>query len=239
MSVKFEDVLNDCLERMAQGEEIQHCIERYPEHKDELVPMLRIAKVTMQAASSVSYDEEAKARCMARFNIALANRKESVRWSFLAFFSQPLARPLLAGLAAVFIVIVAAGGTTVTAAAEDAVPGDSLYWVKTTRENVNLAMPRSGMSKAQIHARLATRRGEEIYVLLQRGRFIEAEMMMPRFRNQLNQSATNAGFILLVNPIEMPTRPLELENMQNARELRQLLMQDGTQLRIRMAARFN
>ena len=85
-------------------------------------------------------------------------------------------------------------------------------------------MPRSGMSKAQIHAQLATTRGEEIYVLLQRGRFIEAEMMMPRFRNQLNQSATNAGFILLVSPIEMPTRPLELENMQNARELRQFCM---------------
>ena len=171
---------------------------------------------------------------MARFNIALANRKESVRWSFLAIFSQPLARPLFAGLAAVFIVIVAAGGTIPASA--NSVPGDTLYWVKTTRENVNLVMPRSGMDKAQIHAQLATTRGEEMRVLIQRGRFIEAEMMMQRFRHQLNQSATNAGFILLVSRIEMPIRPLDLENMQNAQELRQLLVQDGTQLRIRMAA---
>ena len=233
MSEKIENILNDCLERMAKGEELQHCIERYPEHKDELVPMLRIAEITMQSAKDISYNEEVRARCMARFNVALVTRNKSSKWLFLSFFSQPLARPLIASMMAVFVVIVAAGGSTI--AAEDTVPGDTLYWVKTTRENVTLVMPRSDMEKAEVHAQLATRRGEEIQRLIALGRFIEAELMMNKFKHHLNQSATNAGFVLPANPIEMPIRHLELEQMQNAQALKHRLEQDGMYLRNRMA----
>ena len=136
--------------------------------------------------------------------------------------------------AAVFIVIVAAGGTS--AASSDSIPGDRLYWVKTTREIVTLVMPRSDMDRAQIHARLATRRGEEIHKLLQRQRFVEAELMMQRFQYHLNQSATNVGFVLPPNPIEMPIRPLEVKSKQNALVLRELLERDGTEIRNLMAA---
>lgn len=233
MSEKIENILNDCLERMAQGEEIQHCIERYPEHKDELIPMLRIAQLTMQSAKDISYNEEVRARCMARFNVAVVTRKRSSKWLFLSFITQPMARPLIASMMAIFVVIVAAGGSTI--AAEDTVPGDTLYWVKTTRESVTLVMPRSDMDRAQVHAQLATRRGEEIRRLISLGRFIEAELMMHKFKHHLNQSATNAGFVLPANPIEMPFRPIEQEQMQNAQALKQLLVQDDMYLRIRMA----
>ena len=62
MSRNFDDILNDCLERVSKGEDVQQCVRRYPEHADELFPLLRLAAVTTQAAHSTSHSAEAKAR---------------------------------------------------------------------------------------------------------------------------------------------------------------------------------
>ena len=50
MSTAFEDILNDCLERMAAGEDPGRCVVRYPEHADELFPLLATAAAASRAA---------------------------------------------------------------------------------------------------------------------------------------------------------------------------------------------
>ena len=113
-----------------------------------------------------------------------------------------MARPLLAVFAAVIVLTFAAGGTTL--AASDSVPGEPLYWVKTTRESIELRMQRSDMGRSQQHARLAGQRGDEIHTLIERGKVQEAEKLIVRFRQHLTLSANYAGVVVVVNPVEMP-----------------------------------
>ena len=202
-SLAFDDILNDCLERMAGGEDPGQCVSRYPEHAEELMPLLAMAAATSRVAASVTPRPEARARGFERFNRVLAEKGVRSR-SRLPVFLGPLGKPIVLGFALVLLTAVAAGGTTM--ASEDAVPGDTLYWVKTTKENITLRMNGSDMAKARTHARLAGERGEEIGKLIAHGRFKDAEELVARMNRHLDESAMLAGVLLIPIQAEMPVR---------------------------------
>ena len=142
MSRIFDDILNDCLERISEGEEVQRCIDRYPGHAEELAPLLRVAVMTIGVASSTVYTSDAKARGLNRLIQTVQENGVPKRRRFaIPTFSQPLLRPLVVAFVAVFLVSVAATGTTM--ASSNSVPGDPLYWVKTTKESVSLHLMRA------------------------------------------------------------------------------------------------
>ena len=228
MSRRFDDLLNDCLERMNRGEDVRQCIDRYPEHRHELLPLLNAAAATMQVATSSSYRPEARARGLKRLTQALSERGASSSRRFPLLW-RPVARPLVIGLAAVVLMVVAAGGTSL--AASDSVPGDSLYWVKTTKENISLRLPRSNANKAKIHARLAKVRGREMSRLIASGRFQRAEKLARRISRHLNRSAQYAGILVPPHPIEMPVRHPQRRISPTDAELIAMLERDGTALK--------
>ena len=80
MKVTFEDALNDCLDRMAEGEDIHRCAAAYPEYAEELVCLLEAARSTMQSNSSLTYSPAAKARGLARLKVALSDERPRSRW---------------------------------------------------------------------------------------------------------------------------------------------------------------
>ena len=47
---EFENILNECLDRLMQGEDIESCLTRYPEHAAELEPLLKTALETRAVA---------------------------------------------------------------------------------------------------------------------------------------------------------------------------------------------
>ena len=232
MSNKLDDAFSDCLERVAQGERISDCAARYPEHAEELISLLSVASATQRAASSISYTQAVKMRGLNRMNQALMAGSYKRRRRLLFTFGSPVAKPVLIGFVAVFLIIVAAGGTTV--AANNSVPGDALYWVKTTRESVELKIPRSDESKAQTHVRLAGTRGDEQRRLIERGDIGRAELLSARIRYHLNASSQLAGITIVVNPIEMPLRSYGVRSNSGASKLRAHVEQDRTRLRVRM-----
>ena len=233
MSRTVDDILDDCLERLAKGEGVDECASRYPEHRAELLPLLQAAAATMQAASSVSYRPEAKARGLARL-IAAAAERQAPRPHFMAWLNwRPrLARPLVAGLVAALLTTGMAVGTGV--ASSDSVPGEPLYWVKTTKENVSLMVPRSDMDRAKLHISLARNRGDEMRQLMARGRYDDAEPMVKRIRHHLSESTEFVGVLTPPNPVEMPRRRAMLEDGQSVAELRIILRRDGRHLRAKI-----
>ena len=233
MSRNLDDVLNDCLERIAEGEDVRECASRYPEHAEELFPLLSIASVTMQAASLAKYSPQSRAHNLQRLTRLLADRRASGRRRTQFFVWRPLASPLILALAAVFVVVVAAGGTAV--ASSDSVPGNPLYWVKTTRENISLRMiPRSDAGTAQVHADLANVRGRELRRVIARGRFQDVDRLMKRINYHLNKSAAFAGVLLAANPVEMPVRPRRLRANPNIARLRASLEKNGNTLNVEL-----
>jgi len=119
---------------------------------------------------------------------------------------------------------VAAGGSTLASA--DSVTGDPLYWLKKTSETVALQIPRSDEGRAKAQAHLAVVRGQEVQVLLSRGRLFDAERAGLRIRYHLNVSADHIGILLSSDPVKMTPRPAQLMSVPTAVGLRQVLERD-------------
>ena len=232
MSTDFDDVLNDCLERLARGEDIHQCVGRYPDHEAELFPLLSVAVATMELAASPAYGPEAKAQGLKRLSQALADRG-TPRWWHIPFqLWRPVTKPLIIGLMTLFVTVLAAGGTTL--ASSNSVPGEPLYWVKKTKENISLKIPWSQMKQAQIHAHLASVRGQELRQLIARDRIGDAELLVSQINHHLNESAMRAGIPLPANPVEMPVNPIGPRMDRNVLQLRADLERDSEKLKVEL-----
>ena len=230
MSGEFVEALNDCVERLTKGESIQDCLNRYPEYADELRPLLEVSVSTIRAAEDLQPGPSAKRRNFQRFSRAIseaARRKEDrvpwwQPWKSRRF--APIARPALVGFMAIAIMLTGVGATT--AAASNSVPGEPLYWVKTTRENVESRMPRSDESRANYEAKLAQARGDEVNKLIQRGELARADKTVVRMTIHLKRCANYAGVTVAANPVEMPFKPSPHMGRDNARKLGEKLEKD-------------
>ncbi len=230
MSGEFVEALNDCVERLTQGESIQDCLNRYPIYADELRPLLDVSVSTIRAAEELQPDPSAKQRNFQRFSRAIsesARRKQERTpwwqpWKSRRFI--PIARPALVGFMAIAIMVTGVGATT--AASSSSVPGEPLYWVKTTRENVESRLPRSEEGRANYEAKLAQVRGDEVNKLIQRGQFTRADKTMARMTIHLKRCANYAGISVTVDPVEMPFKPNPHMGRDNARKLGEKLEND-------------
>ena len=228
MSREFVDTLNDCVERLASGESIQTCLDRYPTYADELRPLLEVSASTIRAADDLQPDPSARQRNFQRFAQAAAqasgHRERRKPWWQNYLRLAPIARPALVGLMAVVIMATGVGATT--AASSNSVPGEPLYWVKTTKENVESRLPRSDESRANYEAKLAQVRGDEINELILRGEFTRADGTMSRMTIHLKRCAKHAGITVAANPVEMPFSPSPNMGRDNANRLGERLEND-------------
>ena len=230
MNGEFVEALNDCVERLARGESIQACLERYPMYADEIRPLLEVSVSTIRAAEELQPDPEARQRNFQRFSQAISESKRRGRerapwwrpWKYGRF--APVARPALVGFMAVVIMLTGVGATT--AASTESVPGEPLYWVKTTRENVESRLPRSEEGRANYEAKLAQVRGDEINKLIQRGEFTKANGAMVRMTIHLRRCARHAGVTVAADPVEMPVKASPRMDGGNASRLGERLEKD-------------
>lgn len=222
MSAAVDDVLNECIERLAAGETVQECVARYPDYAADLEPLLQTSAIAVRAAASIAYRPDAKRRSLYKLTAALDDRARagrSRRFGFLTGWKSKLTRTA----AIVLSVGVLATGTAFGAAraAQDSVPGDPLYAVKTFREDISLRIPKSDMARAKEHAHLATVRTDEIAALIDRGRFEQANALVVRVTYHLNSSAQLVGVTVTANanPFEMPAGSAPKTRQQQADEL--------------------
>ena len=196
MAERFENILDECIERLLQGESVEQCLERYPEHAVQLEPLLRVAKATRET-SSVEPRPEFKAQ--ARYQIESLLHAKGQK-------AGPRRLPLVSwvprwavGVAAVFLVILLAGSGTV-AASSSSLPGDTLYPVKTATERVWLSLTFSDTAKARLQAKLADRRVAEMARMAERGNTERMEELAARFSAHLKKIEELAARIKAANP---------------------------------------
>ena len=138
---ELREAFNDCVDRMAAGQSIGECLRLYPQHAARLRPMLEVGSLVARA--------QADARDVAGAQARVRSRVRSPA------FAPPRQRAYsrLQVLAASLLIVFAA----VLAAAENSLPGDSLYGIKRLGENAR------GTLMGQD---FGTRRVDEIRVLL-------------------------------------------------------------------------
>ena len=160
----ISDALTDCLDLLSLGRTVEECLERYPDLSDELGPLLRLSIQTQMAAETVVPSPEAQRAGLGRITDAWTamqdRRRHRSPW-------RVLRRTWV--LAAVAALVLAFGGWTTAAAAQDSIPGDTLYPVKEAQERVLLLVVFTDGGKADLHARLAEARTVEATQLAAQG----------------------------------------------------------------------
>ncbi|MFC1906104.1 DUF5667 domain-containing protein [Chloroflexota bacterium] len=207
---KIEDALNDCIERMADGELLDDCLASYPDLADELKPLLVMSQTVTDSTAAIKPRPEFKAEARYKFHAALAakekktakaaplRRRWSLRWATIAL--------------AVLIVFVV-GGTTGVASA-DSVPGEPLYRVKTFVERVQMGITIGADRRANLHVKFAERRSNEMQTMVNQGNLEEANNLGVRLINHLTQAKLAAPLIL--ESEDIVTRLETLANRQVA-----------------------
>jgi hypothetical protein len=176
-SSQFENILDECLERLIKGETVEQCLESYPEQALELEPLLRTAQATREAAA-ITPRADFKARARYEFRSALHAEVSHKTRSLPA-----LRRGWVVALMVIGILLVSGGGTAL--AAGNSMPDSPLYRVKLATERVQLALTPSALGKAQLCAALADRRVAEIIYLANKGDAQQVEDATQRLDERL------------------------------------------------------
>ena len=190
----IEDILAQCLTDLEQGSSVEDCLARYPKHRDELEPLLRVAQQVRSAPDvgpSPAFRQTARARIVRRIRDRestgqhqrvpghaglLARLMSSIR------IPTPVRRFAVPAMAAITVILLLGTlGVGAVYASAGSLPGDSLYPVKLAGERVRLALAFSDSGEAKLHLRLASERLEEAAAVVERNGADEIEPLMGRY----------------------------------------------------------
>jgi len=149
-------ILIECLAAMEAGATVEQLLARYPAYAAQLGEPLRVA-VRLRAAAnegpSPAVEQQARAAFLAR---AAAMRPISPRVSPARW----LIRPLVSFVTV--LVLVAVVGSGVFGASAASLPGDPLYGVKRSVENLQLSLARDPTLRVNLEESYTQRRVEEL-----------------------------------------------------------------------------
>jgi hypothetical protein len=190
----FDDLLDNCiLAIQEQGKTVEDCLVLYPNQREELEPLLRLV-TRLQAAHTLKAPPEFRRTSTVRVRNLVASRPRArehaskkdnpwqARLNFLSsVFHKAPATVLISALVAVLLLT--GLGTAYASAA--ALPGDALYPVKITIEEIRLVASPSDASDARLHIAFAHRRLREASTLLEKERPQDIERTLTAYETEL------------------------------------------------------
>jgi cell division septation protein DedD len=167
MDAEFETKLIECLTALEQRESIDEVLARYPNDAAQLRPILETTALLPTFRMEPSEAMKMKSR-QSFLNQAAAARIAPQRRRI------GLMPRLLTSFVAVALICIVLGGGAV-AASGSALPGDPLYGVKRTVENVRLSLTTDNAARAALTGQFEGIRRDEANALLDAGRETEVE----------------------------------------------------------------
>jgi len=187
---EFDNILDECLERIFKGATVEDCLAAYPDRADELEPLLLMAS-DARGAVDIKPRPEFRDRAGYEFQAAIRLMEPQKKAGF--FFGW---QPRLVAVVAVVLALLIAGSGTVMAAS-DSLPDETLYPVKLATESVRLTFTPSAMGKAELYAKFADERVAEIVAMAEKGKVEQVEKATERMNDQLIAMAS----------LDIPGRP--------------------------------
>ena len=191
MNPNFEKILDECISAMKNGSTLEACLEKYPEHAEELHGFLTTVSMI---------------KAMPKAEVSLAVRRESERRMLETFHNKELEKPvsksiftrytqrrpvdqqpdvvrkervkmknkfsyLIAGL--VLTIIIATTGVTVASA--NALPGETLYPVKNSLQQVRMFLTFSEEGRAELEEEFHQELIEDVMAVMDDGSDVDVE----------------------------------------------------------------
>jgi hypothetical protein len=199
---EFDNILDECLDKLAGGETLEQCLQSYPEQATQLEPLLQMAQAVIKA-SAITPRAEFKARARYEFHSALQAEATKRRRPLFS-----LGRRWSVALTVVSILLLAGGGTA--AASSNSMPDSPLYPVKLAAEQVQLTLTPSDIGKARLCAVLADRRVAEIICMANKGDAQRVELATQRLDERLGMLAelASAGKESVPGVLMAPSAPV-------------------------------
>ncbi len=161
MSDRLHEALQVCLEALSTGVDLEACLKLYPDMAEELRPALSAALMVAAVdvpAPAPQIIARSRARLLARAE-QLHDRRSGFRLSW------PLPRLAFTVLAVAFGFLF--GSLGLLAASAQSLPGDTLYPVKRTVEEISLRLAPGEGAKRSLEMDYELRREEEVHRLIQ------------------------------------------------------------------------
>jgi hypothetical protein len=180
----LEQIFEECLERVLQGETIESCLMRYPNEAAGLEPLLRTALGVTNRAAALKPDPEFKARAGMQLQGALyaaaqpkpQEKQKGFNWQ----------RSWAFALSAVVLLLFSGVGTAF--ASTNALPDQPLYGAKLAKEQVQLAFTFSEEKKAALHADFAEQRAQEMEAMVEVGKTDYVILTAAKLDSQMEQA---------------------------------------------------
>jgi hypothetical protein len=190
MTEKLENILEKCLERITvKGESIETCLRDYPEHASQLEPLLRTAISASSRTHDIKPTSELKLKATNQMLSEIQHRQQkkgkevrTLAWKYRWALPAML----------LLLLLISSG---VVIGANDSMPGEPLYPVKTTMEKVQLTLTPSDLGKAKLHVKFAERRTKEMIAMDKKKKAREVEKLAGRVKQELNKTAILANSI--------------------------------------------
>jgi hypothetical protein len=167
MDAQLELKFVECLDALAQGESVEHILARYPQDAAQLRPLLQTA--ASLSALRLEPSEAAKMQSRQSFMAQADLLRRTAPRKTLSFLPRFATGFIAAALVAAVL------GTGAVAASGAALPGDPLYGLKRTVEDVRLQSASSPALRQELQREFEQRRVDETNELLDTGREGEVE----------------------------------------------------------------
>jgi hypothetical protein len=166
----FSDILDEAIARISQGESVDAVLADYPTQATELRDEIEAADFFRSAFAFVP-DADRKRAARLRMHEAI-ERKSRRRLNLSALIPRGLfaTGSRIAATLAIGIIVLAGSGTGTVYASRDSAPGDLLYPIKRTGENVQLALAFSEDREVELLDRFISRRIDEMAIVTAAGK---------------------------------------------------------------------
>lgn len=201
---KMHDILEKCLLEIEQGADLDTVLFRYPEYAKELRPMLATAIKAMDMARepSIAMVQINRAQLLQKAAVLREARTKSSR---LWFASMRRLAVTVAVVAALFI-----SGTGFVHASSTTIPGDNLYPVKRTWEDILLLFTFNPQQREQMELNHENERLDELNELFTEGRSVKVDFSGYVTRQTGNEWRVSAVTVLLAPQTILPNQPVTI-----------------------------
>ena len=226
---ELERMLQTCLELVQSGDaSIDEALARYPQAAEELRPRLEAA-LWLSASRrlldpSPGFVPASRQRLVARLQQEQAAQAQPLShvlaagfkqiWSLLIPASGPARRRFAFQMALVLVLLATmlTGGAGVAYAAQDAIPGDQLYPLKTSLEGAELFFTPGLAGDIHLHIDFSSRRMIEIQGLVLESRYGFIPETVARYSNHITRAVALLDRLAQRNAARASELAIELHN---------------------------
>jgi hypothetical protein len=200
---KLYEALENCLRQLEQGTDLETCLKRYSEQADELRPLLEAALRAHDLRIP-----KASSEVMRRERARLLQHAAQMREVEHGTSHSPVRSFRMAAAVLMLTLILALSGTGLVRASSSALPGDNLYPVKRTWEDVRLWFVFNPEQREAVESKYEQERLDEVDELFAEGRAVTVSFSGVVTEQTVERWLISGVSVLTDNQTQLPSEQI-------------------------------